>query len=748
MISLRYVGRTTIDVVSNASPPLCSQYCRNNFRPDEQEVLAKIFDLIPFETGDTIIQQGEKGSWAGMLLEGEFDAFVEGIGKVGSVPPGDFVGEMTVFEGGKRNATCKASKPGVIGAVLLSKLDDLYLDYPSLHVKLLQAFATSSLTKVRRMLESARTKGKKKEDGGKGKPNKKKKKKKRAGRMARPNSMGKQEVLYRMKIARFANAAKKVTKQLEKARQSEHAAKHSTNNEKLVRRKLQRQISHLQEEIAKYQEKEEEYQKMKALHAKGGGGGRDKKKRRRSEYRNASMGEIGVLAMQAAQATAENQVREAMARLARAEAAQKKLQARYEAERKAKLELASQLRKQSAAANDSGADADKAKGDVSRMQSVIDKLRAKQSATQSSWLTRHQSTQDMLDEARRENAQLKTSGERWRAAAVKASSREIERLKEELAEEKEAAEEKSEALEDAEANVDMLTDKLDQYKDVVELQRQSAATAKRASDMALERAERYKAKAEARTREYHAQMARLVRLLAFGVVKDHLNRSRLAREAARADAAEADAQAARDALESQRKALQDAADRRVRRCMASATLKMRAKAKRLAEERTQFVRDCRGAQTRARDLELELETARERAASAEAELHAQREAFGAASAHIQQQMDRQGRFLNNMKLDNEEREQAIQLQEASMRRTQTEHDSVMRSLAQCQRHLNLSEQRRVALERAVLVASGDKGDRRWWPGAAWLPPIDPASPPRAQRVARTLDARGNSVVLS
>ena len=32
---------------------------------------------IPFETGDTIIQQGEKGSWAGMLLEGEFDAYVE-----------------------------------------------------------------------------------------------------------------------------------------------------------------------------------------------------------------------------------------------------------------------------------------------------------------------------------------------------------------------------------------------------------------------------------------------------------------------------------------------------------------------------------------------------------------------------------------------------------------------------------------------------------------------------------------------
>ena len=71
------------------------------------------------------------------------------------------------------------------------------------------------------------------------------------------------------------------------------------------------------------------WDKMKALH--GDGGAKKKKaKRRKSEYRNASMGEIGVMAMQAAQATAEAQVREAMARLARAEAAQQKLQARLE----------------------------------------------------------------------------------------------------------------------------------------------------------------------------------------------------------------------------------------------------------------------------------------------------------------------------------------------------------------------------------------------------------------------------------
>ena len=112
------------------------------------------------------------------------------------MPPGDFVGEMTVFEGGNRNATCKAATPGVIGAVLLEKLDDMYLDYPSLHVKLLQAFATSSLAKVRKMLNAARDKNK---PGAKDKKDKAKKKKgakvKRAGRRGAVRVNRNQEVL-------------------------------------------------------------------------------------------------------------------------------------------------------------------------------------------------------------------------------------------------------------------------------------------------------------------------------------------------------------------------------------------------------------------------------------------------------------------------------------------------------------------------------------------------------------------------
>ena len=87
-------------------------------------------------------------------------------------------------------------------------------------------------------------------------------------------------------------------------------------------------------------------------------------------------------------------------------------------------------------------------------------------------------------------------------------------------------------------------------------------------------------------------------------------------------------------LDAQRKELQDAADRRVRRCMAAATLKMHAKARRLAEEKAAFVRDCRAAQTRARDLDLALVAAEGRAERAEAELNAQRETFGEASARI------------------------------------------------------------------------------------------------------------------
>ena len=725
-------------------------------------MLARIFDLIPFEAGDTIIEQGEKASWAGMLLEGEFDAYVAGVGKVGSVPPGDFVGEMTVFEGGKRNATCKASKPGVIGAVLLSKLDDLYLDYPSLHVKLLQAFATSSLTKVRRMLDSARAKKKAKEEAkeeakkaGEKRKSRKSKRGKRAGRHQGRNSVvQKAEILYRMKIARFASAAKKVTKQLNKARKSEHAAKHSSNNEKLVRRKLQRQINTLREEVARYQDREEEYQKMKALLVeKGLVPGKKKKKRRRSQFRNQSIGEIGALAAAAAAGSASVKLNEAMARLATAEAAQKKLSAQLEGERKAKLELATQLRKHSL---ESTTDSDRseakkdgqAAGDVRKMQSVIDKLRRKHHENEQKWVQRHSSTQDLLAQAQSEHAELKDSHNRWRATAVKASAQEIERLKAVVADQNADLEEKTEALEDAEASADMLKAKLEQYKDVVELQRASAASAENAAQLALERAERYKDHAEKRTRGYHRTMARLVRLLAWGVVQHHLRKRVLGRSEARAAALAAELARERAATEGRVDAVQAAADRRVRRCMVTATQKMHAKGRRLGEEKAKLVGECRAHSARARDLDLALAAERERSARLEAELKQQAETFGTASRHFHEQMDRQKRFLRNMKTDNEEREDDVRRQESALRRSQTENNAMVRDLEKCQAHLNMSEQRRVALERAVLVASGDRGDRRWWPGAAWLPPIDPASPIRAQRVARTLDARGNSIIFS
>ena len=243
-------------------------------------------------------------------------------------------------------------------------------------------------------------------------------------------------------------------------------------------------------------------------------------------------------------------------------------------------------------------------------------------------------------------------------------------------------------------------------------------------------------------------MARLTRLLAWGVVQHHAQRRVLGRAEARAGRLADELASARAATAATVARAEAAADRRVRRCMVTATQKMHVSSKRLGEEKAKLVGEVRASQGRARDLDLALVAARERAAALEAQLDRQAAAFGEASRHFHGQMDRQKKFLSNMKQDHAEREDDVRRQEATLRRTQVENDAMARDLEKCQQHLNLSELRRVALERAVLVASGDRGDRRWWPGAAWLPPITPGLGPPRTNIEKTLDARGNSIVYS
>ena len=86
---------------------------------DHADALAECLSITRIDKGETIMQQGEQGTWVGILLRGNLDIIVHGR-CVFTVEPGNFVGEMILWTGGVRQGTVVAATPGVLATILVS----------------------------------------------------------------------------------------------------------------------------------------------------------------------------------------------------------------------------------------------------------------------------------------------------------------------------------------------------------------------------------------------------------------------------------------------------------------------------------------------------------------------------------------------------------------------------------------------------------------------------------------------------
>ena len=60
----------------------------SDFTAGDIKEMVKLFDIHPVQPGDAIIHEGEEATWFGMLLEGELDVIVAGVGTVATMTSG------------------------------------------------------------------------------------------------------------------------------------------------------------------------------------------------------------------------------------------------------------------------------------------------------------------------------------------------------------------------------------------------------------------------------------------------------------------------------------------------------------------------------------------------------------------------------------------------------------------------------------------------------------------------------------
>jgi CRP-like cAMP-binding protein len=80
--------------------------------PGEQLVkVAQIAHEVEFEAGLAFIKQGEPGNCLYLVVEGEADVTLAGVGLVNHIQAKSVIGEMAILSGEPRSATCTVTEP-------------------------------------------------------------------------------------------------------------------------------------------------------------------------------------------------------------------------------------------------------------------------------------------------------------------------------------------------------------------------------------------------------------------------------------------------------------------------------------------------------------------------------------------------------------------------------------------------------------------------------------------------------------
>lgn len=117
------------------------------FEDEEISQLTEHLSIMRFDTGETLVERGEDGTWFGILLSGSVSIVLPDGGNI-ELPAGNIIGEMVIWvDGTKRSASMKGGEPGMVATMLTTDLPKFVSAHPAAGLKLMKLMGKSALSK-------------------------------------------------------------------------------------------------------------------------------------------------------------------------------------------------------------------------------------------------------------------------------------------------------------------------------------------------------------------------------------------------------------------------------------------------------------------------------------------------------------------------------------------------------------------------------------------------------------------------
>ena len=146
---------TVSDFVSEFIDAVKTQHLFDDFSRQETALLSNYLEVYGVPRASTVLRQGDAGDFLVFLVTGKASIVrnVAGIDMVvHEVLPGEIIGEISLFDGQRRIASCVTAEPSDFAVLSVQNLNALLADHPRLGNKFLLMVLKLTASRLRHAL--------------------------------------------------------------------------------------------------------------------------------------------------------------------------------------------------------------------------------------------------------------------------------------------------------------------------------------------------------------------------------------------------------------------------------------------------------------------------------------------------------------------------------------------------------------------------------------------------------------------